>query len=341
MQRLFIKLFLATAPVLFVLAIYFYNDPFKVLYHYDSYFPTDGVQYVVLNKDHVSTQTFVNNYPKYHYDSYIFGNSRSMYYYVAEWKKHIHSDWCFHFDASGESLYGIERKFRFLHDRGVPIKNALIVFDAQACSITKNVGEAHILKKDPLLSGQSKFDFEADCLKAFFDVHFLSAYLRFLFTHKVSSETADKLLLNTVDSHYDVATNEESFPKYEELIARNRDSFYVPRMHLFYKRDTIQKYSEPVIKDEQKQLFYNIKKILDEDKTRYRFVISPLYDQVKFAPADLAFLGSVFGKENVYDFSGINNITQSMYNYYENSHYRPFIANMIMDSIYKTYNPVR
>jgi hypothetical protein len=341
MQRLFIKLFLATCPVLTVLAVYFYNDPFKVLYHYDSYFPADGIQYVVLNKDYVSTETFVNNYPKYHYDSYIFGNSRSMYYYVDEWKKHIHSDKCYHFDASGESLYGIERKFQFLHSRGVPIENALIVFDAQACSITKNVGEAHIMKKDPLLSGQSKFDFQADCLKAFFDVHFLSAYLTFLFTHKVSKEMSDKLLLNNVESHYDAAVNEESFPRYEQLIAKSRDSFYAPRMHLFYKRDTVQRYSGPVIKDEQKLLFYNIKKILDENKTSYRFVISPLYDQVKFDSTDLKFLYSVFGRENVYDFSGINDITDSPYNYYENSHYRPFIANRIMDSIYKIYNPAQ
>ncbi len=81
-MRLFLKLLLASFPVLAILAVYFVKDPFKVLYHYDSYFPQDGISYVVLNKDYVSTETFVNNYPTHHYDSYIFGNSRSMYYYV-------------------------------------------------------------------------------------------------------------------------------------------------------------------------------------------------------------------------------------------------------------------
>ncbi len=250
------------------------------------------------------------------------------------WEKHINTDRCYHFDASGESLYGIERKLAFLQKMGVPIKNVLIVFDQQACSITKNTGETHLFKKDPLLSGQSKIDFQVECLKAFFDVNFLTAYTTFLFTHRVSKDMTDKLLLNNIESHYDPATNEESFPAYEAQIAKDKDAFYGPRLGLFYKRDTIQKYAPPTIGSEQRQLIYNIKSIFDDNHTNYRLVISPLYDQVKFDTTDLSVLDSIFGKQYVFDFSGINDITQNMYNYYENSHYRPFIANRIMDSIY-------
>ena len=335
MKKLFLKLFLAVFPILIILGLYVYKDPFKVLYNYDSYFPKDGIQYVVLNKDYVSTETFVNNYPKYKYDSYIFGNSRSMYYYVADWQKHINSQLCYHFDASGESLYGIERKFLFLNDKKVPIKNALIVLDQTVCATTKNIGEAHLFKKDPLLSGQKNLDFQLECLKAFWDVDFLSAYVSLLFTHRIGNKAEANQLLNNVDEHYEATANEISFPKYDSIIEKNRDSFYLPRSDVFYKRDTNQKYAALTIKDEQKKLFYNIKRILDEDQSAYRIVINPLYDQVKFDTTDLETLYQIFGKKNVYDFSGINDITQNKYNYYESSHYRPFIANRIMDSIYK------
>jgi hypothetical protein len=50
---------------------------------------------------------------------------------------------------------------------------------------------------------------------------------------------------------------------------------------------------------------------------------------------DLRYLTNLFGKENVYDFSGINEYTESIYNYYENSHYRPYVADEIMKKLYE------
>jgi len=41
------------------------------------------------------------------------------------------------------------------------------------------------------------------------------------------------------------------------------------------------------------------------------------------------------GKKNVYDFSGKNKLTTPIGNYYETSHYRPHVANKIMELIYR------
>ncbi len=336
MAKIILKLFLVTSPVLFVLAIYFYNDPFKVLYHYNSYYPKDGIQPVTLNKDFVSTETFINGYPEYQYDSYIFGNSRSMFYAIADWSKHINSDKCFHYDASDEGLYGIEKKFRFLNNRGVKIKNALIILDHSVYQYyaTKNDVESHLFVKHPLLSGQSRYRFQVGFLKAFCSKDFLLNYITVLFTHNITPTMVDNGIFNKTEAHYEVSTNEISFRNYESLIARNKDSFYLPRMRLFYKRNSIQQYASKTLTDDQKMLFASIKKILDENRTIYRIIINPLYDQEKIDSSDLKVLKNIFGATNVYDFSGINDITNNIYNYYENSHYRPFIAAMIMDSIY-------
>ena len=42
-----------------------------------------------------------------------------------------------------------------------------------------------------------------------------------------------------------------------------------------------------------------------------------------------------FGKENVYDFSGINEFTEDYHNYYEAGHYRPLLGNKLLERIYK------
>jgi hypothetical protein len=133
---------------------------------------------------------------------------------------------------------------------------------------------------------------------------------------------------------YDPITNELYDSGLEAAIKNNRDSFYTSRKRVFYERGSDQKYSPSVIRKKQKELLMKIKEILNSDQTNYRIVISPLYDQLKIDSTDINYLYSEFGKEHVYDFSGINDMTQSIYNYYENSHYRPFIATRVMDSIY-------
>jgi hypothetical protein len=46
-------------------------------------------------------------------------------------------------------------------------------------------------------------------------------------------------------------------------------------------------------------------------------------------------LQGIFGKENVYDFSGINEFTEDYHNYYEAGHYRPLLGNKLLERIYK------
>ena len=77
-----------------------------------------------------------------------------------------------------------------------------------------------------------------------------------------------------------------------------------------------------------------ISRLLHLHHTQYKVVISPLYDQIKFNPSDLQVLQEIFGRQNVYDFSGSNAITSDYHNYYEESHFRPVIAQRLMDSIY-------
>src|SRR4051794_10986558 len=109
-KKLILKALLFSLPILILTGIYIWLDPFKVLFRYENYYPLND-QFVTLNRDFVSTEVFRNKYSAYKYDSFIFGNSRSLFYEVAKWQPYIKSekDRMFHFDASGESLYGIHK----------------------------------------------------------------------------------------------------------------------------------------------------------------------------------------------------------------------------------------
>ena len=123
-------------------------------------------------------------------------------------------------------------------------------------------------------------------------------------------------------------------PRTDSIIAADSAAYYAQKKDVFYTRDTIQHYGKPEIGPEQLRLLNNIKSILAAHHTNYRIVISPLYDQLKLDPADRAALEQIFGKEYVFDFSGINNITADKHNYYEISHYRIPACTYILDRIY-------
>jgi hypothetical protein len=330
MRSFLLKLLIGLIPTIFILGVYIITDPYKVLYHYDSYYGKDTRNTMTLCNGYISAQTFIDHYKKEQYDSYIMGNSRSLFYNIADWSPHISSDKCFHFDAQLEPLWGIERKVRFLDQNGVKIKNLLMVIDE---SVLKNkpFEDFYFTIKHPAISGKSYLAFQWDFLKTFLDRNMLENYIGYLFTHNKSFSS---LFLN-IDLTYDPIHNEIHYEKFEHDIQTNPDSFYAARKGIFYKRDsTVQRYSEARIGPAERKLLHKIKAIVDKHNTDLRIVISPLYNELKLAKSDLAELESIFGEGVVFDFSGINKFTQSKYNYYENSHYRSTVAREIMDSVY-------
>lgn len=334
MKKLFLKLLLISSPILAVLLLYVWKDPFKVLYHYDAYYKKDDSSVVFdYNSDFVSTRTLINNFSKYQYDSYIMGGSRSGYFEMKDWEGHIHDTNTYHFNAIFESLYGVEKKLQFLDKQGKPIKNLLLVIDAKLLSKVGN-DPRYTVTKDPITSGESAIRFQLNYVKGFFNYKFLYSYCDWLATGKVKKYMRQQQLLYRTYIKYDVKRNETIQVYANEKIIYGKKDYYQVNKDMFYKRDTKQQYGQPVIGDTQMAMLRNIKAILNKKGTNYKIVISPLYNQIKLAPMDLKKLQDIFGAGSVYDFAGINNITNDVHNYYEIYHYRPQAAKQMMDSIY-------
>ncbi|MCE7063850.1 hypothetical protein LZG73_01080 [Dyadobacter sp. CY326] len=136
----------------------------------------------------------------------------------------------------------------------------------------------------------------------------------------------------------DPITNGYTLESNDREIMANPNKYYRNLETVFYKRtgykiDTVQR-----ITSKHLYLLHEIKRILDKNQTRYKIVLSPLYEQVKFNPGDLSILKSIFGK-NLYDFSGKNPLSEPKTNFYEDSHFRPHVGEIILNSIYKPAKP--
>lgn len=319
-------------PLCVLLIVYVWQDPFKVLRKYDTYLYSNEPPHVELNQGHVAVETFLKNYPKYKYDSIIFGNSRSKFYPVADWKKHITATECYHFDAANESLYGVAKKFEFLKKQNVKLKNVLFIVDSYLLA-QANDTERHLGVQPPALTGESRFSFQVKFLKTYLNIKFLVPYFDFKIRGKYRPYMDD--VFSDILFLYDPVTDEVTYQVFEEMIEKNKDHYYRPRKKLFTHRDGVEREARAVIAGKQIEQLKFIKERLDADGAEYRLVVSPLYEQKKLNAEDLALLNDIFGKDHVFDFSGVNEYTSTIDNYYEASHYRPHVSRAILAEIYR------
>ena len=307
---------------------YFYSDPFKVLYHYSDY----SYSKVIPNRDYISTQTYINNQNKYNYNSFIFGSSRTLGFKVNSWKKQLDSTANpFVFDASSETLHGIYQKIKFLDDRNSNIDNAIILL-CRDCSFLKNIDETrHLIVKHPATSHADRFSFHLSFLKAYFDNKFLIRFLVYQITNNYKPWMHPYIEYRNIK--YDQVTNQLSILDQESEISKNQIKYYIQRQVLFYKRKKERVDSVQIINQNDINELFEIKNILAKRRTKYKIILSPLYEQIKINPKDLSILNKIFDG-NVLDFTGKNNLTDTCLNYYETSHFRPFIGDSILARIY-------
>jgi hypothetical protein len=217
----------------------------------------------------------------------------------------------------------------------VKISNSLIILDFSIlCKIDEK--KEHICLSHPALSNQNMISFQLEFFKVFLSPKFFKAYLDFKISHQVKDYMKNDFLLSDLPYKYIEKNNEIQFENFDKQIHTDKSLYYnEKKMKVFYKRDSIQKFSQKVILETQYKMLSEISDILKKNKTNYKIIINPLYDQMKLNNDDILLLYRLFGKNNVFDYSGINFITNDYQNFYETSHYRPPIAEYIMKEIYK------
>ncbi len=328
-RKFSLKITLFLSPIFLLVLGYFYFDPFMILRKYDNY-PNNFAK--SLNRDRISTQVFLNNNPKYRYNSFIFGSSRSSVFYTNAWSKHISEKTPFHFDASCETIFGISTKLDFIDKQGNKIKNALFVMDGGTFAYEQDT-LGSIFVQDYRVSGLPQWKYHLIFANSYLSNGFFVAFYDYLLLGKFRHYM--RKFLEFREINYTPIGNDFIFTSYINEIAKDSIKYY-HQPDFFYKRSAKAIVSPPIIQNYQLNYLKNIKKLLEKHQTNYKIVIGPTYNQVIFNPKDLQILIDIFGKNHVYDYSGKNRFSEDIGNYYEIYHYKPQVANAIMNEIYSS-----
>ncbi|APD05846.1 hypothetical protein UJ101_00294 [Flavobacteriaceae bacterium UJ101] len=330
MLELFIKkVLIFMSPILLFIGLYIFFDPYKIIYDYGDITNIEDA-YLGVNRDYVTHEKFKLNKELFPYNSFIFGSSRTMAVKTNSWEKFLPEDAiAFSYNTNGESIYGMYAKIKYLYDNDYPIKNALILLDTDHTFKNPDLELFHYdYSKYSWLNFQVKM-FMGYSKKAWVpylsyvllgvDKELMENYLTFENDNKtspkgndISNERVKKMISN------------DSIAYYKKLEDRKEFDLTHEREHLKIK-----------ITKEMEAMLREIKSIFDHKKTNYKIVINPLYNKNKFNDQDIKVLEDIFGKSSIYDFSGENDITTDLRNYYESSHFKPSVGERMLKEVYK------
>jgi len=336
MNKFIYNIILFFIPIILLVVAFIQLDPFKVLNEYESYYEDN---LVALNREFVCLKTYNKYREQEKFNSFIFGSSRSQAYKCEQWKKYLApADNQFHFDAGGEGVYGVRNKVKYIDSIGDKIENALIIVDREFLVRTKN-RSGHIFISPPEFTKTSKTAYYMVFINASLNLRFMIAYLDYKMFGSYRPYMADLIIkpnykarANDVNCDFwynrDEHIQKDSLGYYKQLIDQG----------VFYDRASNKKRDMCDVTELERKQLKEIKEVFSHHNTNYKIIISPLYDQIPLEKDQVELLEEIFGAQNVYNFSGKNDLTEPIINYYEASHYKPFVANMILSKIYREEN---
>jgi len=313
-------------------SLYIKADPFSDFKQENNY----SWKYFFQGLGDLATKKLINS--NINYNSFIFGSSRSAGVYACYLQHKIPKSVFFHYSDWTETIGGTYNKLKFVDSLGYKIDNVFWYIDTD-CTFRNSGADKD--NNHYLLIGKKKQDYLL--------YHFKS-YYKSIFKFSPNSTDKIKILLGLPvkgeiypNWNSDLFTNDPNhncdtvnFANYSKS---NINSKLISRIDslkgtgFFYKRDTIQQYNSAQISENEKEILLKISEIFNKHKTNYYIVITPLYDQKKFNQSDYDILKMFFGNR-LYDFSGINDITNNEYNYRDRTHFQYCISKGIIDQIF-------
>ncbi len=333
MKKFIKKCFLFAAPLVLLAVPAILLDPFRVFFQYDPYYPPPEEELVQFNRNIACLQTFEANRNKYPYNAFVLGSSRSQAFKCNAWKRHLGEQAVpFHFSNFGEVIYGVRNKLVYLDEQGVDIEHVLLVVDEALLKRTRN-NKQFKNTSPPALSKESPVKFYKALFDAYTQKGFIIGYIDYKLFHVRRDYMNELFPFREIPSTHDPVTCDYTYG-YDVQLAEDEDAYYEGVKDVFYVREKTERQQGDEITKEEIAIVQQIQRIFQKHQTDYRIVISPLYDQIPLNKNQLNLLKEYFDAERIYDFSGVNRFTENYRNYYETSHYRPHVAEEIMQIVY-------
>lgn len=328
LNRFVKRTLLACLPLLAIVVTYIAIDPFNVIWSFN---PMDKVaeKSEPFNRSRLAVEAYLNHRDSVDYNAFLFGSSRTIYYSVDEWKRHLPDDAvCFHFDAAWETLEGMLDKMDLIKEKGDRIKYAILEFHADQFADTAHA-EIPYRQDFRLRHSENVFAYHFRHFMSALNTDFLKVYIPYLFTGKMEDTEENKVFESPMRG-YDPVKNEIDYRNFDDEIDTDSTAYF-NRYSRHYQKAAVDSVV-PRMSDERIALLREMRRRLNADSTDYRVILGPSFYRHVNNSTDVALLRRIFGVKRVYDFQHLGVESQS--NFYDNIHYRYFIADSIMTMVY-------
>jgi hypothetical protein len=315
-------------PFFLMTGLYIKSDVYMDFGKYENY----SWKYYYQSLGDISTKKLLSSSVKY--NSFIFGSSRATSLYACYLQKEIPNSAFFHYANWSEPIGGIYDKIKLLDSMGYKLDNVFVYLDTDYSFFNEGKGQ----KEHYLLANENKYVCYLKHYKTFFfsTLDFNKLKILFGFRPDLESFPNSKSDKETNDPFHvcsDSVINSYGNSPFTKLYLHRMDS--LKKTGFFYSRPKSEIVKDPQVSLGEKAIMKKIREIFNKHHTKYYIIITPLYDQMKFNSSDRQAINEFFGKKNVFDFSGINEITSNEYNYHDLKHFQPYVSKNMVDSILK------
>lgn len=317
-------------PLLLLAAVYFVTDPYKTLRPFSlTYFDST-------NRDYLSSELFVMNYPVQAYDSYVFGSSRGGGINTYHWKKYLpEGSRQFLFQAWSETIAGVEQKVSYIDKHQGEIRNALILIDIPGSFAKPQLPTQALSIKDPRFSGQPFGVYQAIL---FFD--FLQKPSEWV--RAVKSRLHPRcpaIVFDVVSNDWDKGNRDvdvDFLPSQDSLRNLSRTARAAFFKNYVENPNVVVPVSKSMIDDSMMKSMKHIREVFRRHETDYRIIVTPgyCYQFPAISSRDLDILKLIFGEDTVFDFSGRLDLTSDYNNFSDPNHFCPRIGWQMIEEIY-------
>lgn len=317
-------------PLLLLAAVYFVTDPYKTLRPFSlTYFDST-------NRDYLSSELFVMNYPEQAYDSYVFGSSRGGGINTYHWKKYLpEGSRQFLFQAWSETIAGVEQKVSYIDKHQGEIRNALILIDIPGSFAKPQLPTQALSIKDPRFSGQPSWVYQAILLFDFLQKpsEWFRAVKSRLYPHR------PVIVFDVVSNDWDKGNRNidvDVIPLQDSLKNLSRTARAAFFKNYVDNPAVVLPASESLIDDSMMESMRHIREVFRRHETGFRIIVTPgyCYQFPSISSRDLDILKSIFGEDTVFDFSGRLDLTSDYNNFSDPNHFSPRIGWQMIEEIY-------
>ncbi len=315
------RCFLFSIPILAIVSSFFILDPFGIVLDRKS----ERLPFRTVD-DFVKTEKIIHGESS-KYNAFTFGNSRMLGFRHVFPRYLKETDSYYDFSSPGESISDLRERLILLDNKGYKIDHALIGMDNAIIFCGRNeIGNFFSFLRHPTISGKSYAHFLYKAFRLYLSKNFYFKFMDYSIFGKFRPYMSD--VYRAIDAETIQAT-------IEKRIARDSLGYFQEKMKVLSIQDEPSSDSDVQLNANELSHLTECAEIFRKHRTRFKIVINPNRQRQKFNGESYKLIQAIFGKQNVFDFSGDHVISNTLHYWYESSHFRTCAGERMLREVYE------